>query len=91
MGVRTVSLLRALRDRPGSTVDELAIRLHWTDQETSSLLGACRLANVASVAAGSWSLSRQGRQLLERIEARQEQRVRSIAWMMRENRGLVAA
>lgn len=92
MGVRTVELLCALRDRPRSTVDELATRLHRDEPDVQSLLTSCLLANVAARDKRKrYSLTRAGRQLLEAHQAREEEP--HVRWelMMRHNRGLIAA
>lgn len=93
MGVRTVALLRALRDRHYSRVDFLAIRLRWAESDVEDMLARCQAVNVAfQDQEGRWLLTRPGRQLLEAHEERAVSPASiKLGWMMRSNRGLRAA
>jgi len=70
MGIRPIALLNALRDRPYSRVDELAVRLDHSEREIGPMLHVLRAAGVTVHVHGSqaWALTRDGRKLLEHHE-----------------------
>ena len=86
-GLRAV--LCALRDRPNSETDVLALRLRQDVTVVEAELQ--RAATAGLVRRGTlthlWNITRTGRQLLETID-REPLPVRAYARMMRQNAGL---
>lgn len=82
-----MQLLEMLRSRERSSTEDVALRLRITSEQADSLLRAATLANIAKHLPEGWVITRQGRMLIERAEARKARRD-GLALAMSSNAGL---